>query len=41
MEVPAGPLYNLSPKSARSLSAAITIDRWTGDWFDDLAPRRG
>ena len=23
-------LYNLSPKSARILSAAITIDRWTG-----------
>ena len=34
-------LYNLSPKSARILSAAITIDRWTGAWSDDLAPRRG
>ena len=34
-------LYNLSPKSARILSAAITIDRWTGAWSNDLAPRRG
>ena len=34
-------LCNLSPKSARILSAAITIDRWTGAWSDDLAPRRG
>ena len=34
-------LYNLSPKSARILSAAITIDRWTGAWNYDLAPRRG
>ena len=34
-------LHNLSPKSARILSAAITIDRWTGAWSYDLAPRRG
>ena len=34
-------LYNLSPKSARILSAAITIDWWTGAWSDDFAPRRG
>ena len=34
-------LYNLSPKSARILSAAITIDGWTGAWSDALAPRRG
>ena len=34
-------LYNLSPKSARILSAAITIDRWTGAWCYNLAPRRG
>ena len=34
-------LYNLSPKSARILSAAITIDGWTDAWSDALAPRRG
>ena len=34
-------LYKLSPKSARILSAAITIDRWTGAWSYNLAPRRG
>ena len=34
-------LYNLSPKSARILSAAITIDKWTNAWSYDLAPRRG
>ena len=34
-------LHNLSPKSARILSAAITIDGWPGAWSDDLAPRRG
>ena len=34
-------LHNLCPKSARILSAAITIDGWTGACSDDLAPRRG
>ena len=34
-------LHNLRPKSVRILSAAITIDRWTGAWSDDLAPCRG
>ena len=34
-------LHNLSPKSARILSAAITIDRWTDACSDELAPRRG
>ena len=34
-------LYNLSPKSARIFSAAITIGRWTNAWSYDLAPRRG
>ena len=34
-------LHNLSPKSARILSAAITIDGWPDAWSDDLAPRRG
>ena len=31
-------LYNLSSKSASILSAAITIDRWTGAWSIHLAP---
>ena len=30
-------LYNLSPKSARILSAAITIDRWTVELSNNLA----
>ena len=34
-------LHNLCPKSARILSAAITIDGWPGAWSDDLAPCRG
>ena len=34
-------LYNLSSKSARISSAAITIDGWTGAWSDALAPRSG
>ena len=33
--------HNLCPKSARILSAAITIDGWPGAWSNDLAPRRG
>ena len=34
-------IYNLSQKSVRILSAAITIDRWTGAWSDNLAPQQG
>ena len=33
-----GALYKLSPKSARVLSVADTIDGWTGAWSDALAP---
>ena len=32
-------LHNLSPKSARILSAAITIDRWMDACADDLDPQ--
>ena len=34
-------LHNLSPKSVRILSAAITIDGWTGALSDGLAPPQG
>ena len=40
-QTPVQVLYNLCPKSARILSAAITIDRWTDASVNDLAPRRG